>query len=39
MIAKHNLDLADGRGLSLDRSIASDQGGLLDIAVGNDSKW
>ncbi len=36
VIAKHNLDLADGRGISLDRSKASDQGGLLDIAVGND---
>lgn len=35
VIAKHNLDLADGRGISLDRSSASDQGGLLDIAVGN----
>ena len=35
VIAKHNLDLADGRGISLDRGTASDQGGLLDIAVGN----
>ena len=35
VIAKHNLDLADGRGINLDRSKASDQGGLLDIAVGN----
>ncbi len=35
VIAKHNLDLADGSGISLDRSSASDQGGLLDIAVGN----
>jgi hypothetical protein len=38
VIAKHDLDLADGRGISLDRSKASDQGGLLDIAVGNDLK-
>jgi hypothetical protein len=35
VIAKHNLDLADGRGINLDRSKASDQGGLLDVAVGN----
>lgn len=35
VIAKHNLDLADGRGINLDRDKASDQGGLLDIAVGN----
>jgi len=35
IIAKHNLDLADGRGINLDRSKPSDQGGLLDIAVGN----
>jgi len=38
VIAKHDLDLADGRGISLDRSKASDQGGLLDIAVGHDLK-
>ena len=35
VIAKHNLDLADGRGINMDRSKASDQGGLLDISVGN----
>ena len=35
IIAKRNLDLGDGRGINLDRSKASDQGGLLDIAVGN----
>jgi filamentous hemagglutinin family protein len=35
VIAKHDLDLADGRGINLDRSKATDQGGLLDIAVGN----
>ena len=35
IIAKHNLDLADGRGINLDRSKPSDQGGLLDVAVGN----
>lgn len=35
VIATRNLDLADGRGILLDRSKASDQGGLLDIAVGN----
>ena len=35
VVAKRNLDLADGRGINLDRSKASDQGGLLDVAVGN----
>jgi filamentous hemagglutinin family protein len=38
VIAKHDLDLADGRGISLDRGRTNDQGGLLDIAVGHDLK-
>jgi filamentous hemagglutinin family protein len=35
VITKGTLDLANGQGISLERSKASDQGGLLDIAVGN----
>jgi hypothetical protein len=35
VIATRNLDLADGRGINLDRSRATDQGGLLDVAVGS----
>jgi len=35
VIAKGTLDLADGQGISMDRSKAGDRGGLLDIAVGN----
>jgi filamentous hemagglutinin family protein len=36
VIAKRDLDLADGRGILLDRSQSTDQGGLLDISVGRD---
>ncbi|MGA6828447.1 filamentous hemagglutinin N-terminal domain-containing protein [Nitrospira sp. NS4] len=35
VVARENLDLANGRGINLDRIQAGDQGGLLDIAVGN----
>jgi hypothetical protein len=35
VIAKGTLDLADGLGISMDRSKAGDLGGLLDVAVGN----
>lgn len=35
VIAKGTLDLANGQGISMDRSQAGDLGGLLDIAVGN----
>ena len=35
VIAKRNLDLADGRGINLERDKAGDLGGVLDIAVGN----
>lgn len=34
LVAKRTLDLADGAGISMERSKAGDQGGLLDIAAG-----
>ncbi len=35
VIATRNLDLADGRGINLRQNKPTDQGGLLDVAVGN----